>query len=77
MTNTQLSESIGIVVKKRLIELGMTQCELAQNIGVSYKYLNSILNGVRAGTKHRNAILRELGINEKQVRKGAGKFVLK
>ncbi len=39
-------------VKKRLIELGMTQRELAEKIGTSSQYLNAILNGRKTGEKY-------------------------
>lgn len=58
----------GILVKKRLIELSMTQRELAHEIGVNENYLTDILNGRKAGTKYKDAINRRLGIGEEKKR---------
>ena len=38
----------GVKVKKRLIELNMTQRQLASEIGVNENYLTDILNGRRS-----------------------------
>lgn len=43
---------IGIQIKKRIIELGITQRELAEAIGTSECYLNFILYGERTGKKY-------------------------
>lgn len=40
---------LGVQVKQRLIELNMTQRELAKKIGVNENYLSAILNGRRTG----------------------------
>ncbi|SHF06270.1 helix-turn-helix domain-containing protein [Alkalibacter saccharofermentans] len=42
----------GIEVKKRLIELGKTQNELASEVGTSKVYLSMILYGKRSGEKY-------------------------
>ena len=46
----------GLDVKKRLIELGMTQKELSQKIGISEENLSIILSGRRGGWKYRGKI---------------------
>lgn len=52
----------GIQVKKRLVDLNMTQRELAAEIGVNENYLTDILKGRRAGTKYKGAIIEKLSL---------------
>lgn len=52
----------GVQVKKRLIELNMTQRQLAGEIGVNENYLTDILQGRRSGTKYRDAIIKRLNL---------------
>lgn len=66
----------GIIVKKRLIELSMTQRQLAQEIGVNENYLTDILNGRKAGTKYKGAINSRLGIGEEKKRSSTMKGVI-
>lgn len=54
----------GVEVKKRLIELNMTQRELSGRIGANENYLTDILRGRRSGRKYREAIRRELGLTD-------------
>ncbi|MDO4720744.1 MAG: helix-turn-helix transcriptional regulator [Peptostreptococcaceae bacterium] len=54
----------GIVVKKRLLELGMTQGELAKEVGVNQSYLSDVLYGNRAGHKYREEIEKILNIKK-------------
>lgn len=42
----------GKKVKKRLIDMGMTQVELADRVGITDKYLYKILYGYRPGIKY-------------------------
>lgn len=42
----------GKQVKHKLIEMSMTQVELAEQIGTSKQYLGKILYGERAGTMY-------------------------
>jgi len=51
-------------VKKRLIELRMTQRELAKDIGVSENYLTDILSGRRSGKKYRHLIYKKIGLDD-------------
>ena len=53
----------GIEIKKKLIEIGKTQKQLAYEIGTSEVYLNLILHGERAGKKYINNIADILAIN--------------
>lgn len=46
----------GLSVKKRLLDKGMTQKELARELGVQGCYLTEILYGIRAGWKYREQI---------------------
>lgn len=43
-------------VKCQLVELGLTQVELAKKIGTSKQYLGKIIYGERAGTMYLNQI---------------------
>lgn len=43
---------IKIISKHKLIELNMTQVELAEQVGTSKQYLGKILFGERAGTMY-------------------------
>lgn len=42
----------GKQIKHKLIELNMTQVELAEQVGTSKQYLGKILFGARAGTMY-------------------------
>lgn len=46
----------GVKVKKRLIEMDMTQKELSEQVGISEENLSIILSGKRKGWKHRDRI---------------------
>lgn len=52
----------GISVKKRLVEMNMTQRELAKEIGINENYLTDVLKGRRSGKKYREAIIKRLNI---------------
>lgn len=54
----------GEKVEIRLIELGMTQKELAEKIDCGAVYLNIILHGRRSGEKYIESIINELGLDE-------------
>ncbi|MFQ4440039.1 transcriptional regulator [Clostridioides difficile] len=53
---------LGVQVKQKLIELNMTQRELAKKIGVNENYLSAILNGRRTGKKYKSSIYQLLNI---------------
>ena len=46
----------GLNVKKRLLDKGMTQKELARELGIQGCYLTEILYGIRAGWTYREQI---------------------
>ena len=54
--------SYGKEVKHRLIELNMTQVELAEQVGTSKQYLGKILFGERAGMMYLEKIQQILNI---------------
>lgn len=47
---------LGKLIKKKLIDKNMTAKELADALGTTPQYLNSILHGVRSGEKYIQAI---------------------
>ena len=49
-------------VRKRLIDLDMTQRELAKKVGMRESYLGDILSGRRPGTKYADKIYKVLGL---------------
>ena len=57
----------GLTVRKRLLEIGMTQVELADQVGTTKGYLNKILNGSRSGEKYINKIVIVLGISPEEL----------
>lgn len=60
----------GQEVKCRLIELNMTQVELAEMVGTSKQYLGKIFHGVRSGAKYLESINSILGL-EQEIPKAA------
>ena len=52
----------GKQVKHRLIELDMTQVELAETVGTSKQYLGKILYGERSGNMYLEHMNQVLGI---------------
>lgn len=46
----------GLATKKRLLDKGMTQKELAEELGIHGCYLTDILYGIRPGWKYRERI---------------------
>ena len=55
------------IIKKRLIELEMTQSELADILGMTRQDLCRMLKGRRPGYKYRKKMLKVLKINENDV----------
>jgi len=51
-------------IKKKLIDKGISQKQLAENVGSTLAYVNMILNGKCENIKIETAILEELGIND-------------
>lgn len=62
---------IGKIIKKRLIDLNMTQQELAEKVGTSAPYLNFIIIGLRTGEKYIPLIEKVLDINLEPYKKSA------
>ncbi|MDZ4042882.1 MAG: helix-turn-helix transcriptional regulator [Eubacteriales bacterium] len=60
---------LGRFIKKRLIDQGRTQVELADRIGVKPQYLSSIIRGKKGPGKYTPALARELGIREEELRR--------
>lgn len=52
----------GIRVKKRLIEMDLTQAELCRKTGINRKYFTAIIRGYKPGTKHLETIKKALGL---------------
>lgn len=52
----------GTKVRKKLIDLGMTQVELAALVGCNKQYLHKILCGERSGQKYMEQIAKLLDI---------------
>lgn len=46
----------GKQIKKRLIDLNMTQVELARQLGISKQYMRRIISGDRSGKSYRERI---------------------
>lgn len=61
------TKEFGKVVKKRLIELEMTQAELAEMLGMTRQDLCRMLKGRRPGYKYRKKMLKVLKIDEHDV----------
>lgn len=60
-TRRQLT-SQGLLIKNRLMELNMTQKDLADKLQMGNGYLTDILRGRRSGVKYMDRIFDELGI---------------
>lgn len=57
---------LGKEIKKKLIDKGMTQVQLADKLGIGKQYLTKIMNGSRSGAKYVDDICSMLNINKKQ-----------
>lgn len=53
----------GLEVRKRLLELNMTQRQLAAELKMNEHYLTDILNGRRSGKKYKSKIIEILNID--------------
>lgn len=67
--------SFGVLVKKALVEKGMTQVQLAEKVGTSKKYLNLIFHGERSGKKYLQDIVDLLGLESEYILQSAWKEV--
>lgn len=54
---------LGKEIKKRIIDKGMTQTELAAAVGTSLKYLGHIIHGRKSGEKYIDKIADLLDID--------------
>ncbi|MGN0341312.1 MAG: helix-turn-helix domain-containing protein [Roseburia sp.] len=61
MTKRQMTP-MGKEIKRRLVELEMSQADLAEQVGTSPQYINHIIFGERSGEKYIEAICRILNI---------------
>lgn len=71
MQNYRRLTEFGVIVKKKLVEMGKTQKQLAKEIGTSNVYLNLILHGERSGKKYLHKIAEVLKIDLKLYEKSA------
>ncbi len=71
MRNKRKLTPIGRVIKKRLIEVGITHRQLAEEIGTTEQYLSAILFGVRSGRSYLPKIARALGIDPDAIPRSA------
>ena len=55
---------MGKEIKRRLVELEMSQEELATSVGCSPQYINHIIYGERSGEKYLEQIFLILGMDE-------------
>lgn len=55
---------LGKKIKKRLVDLDMTQRQLAASLGVNPVYITKIMNGSRTGAKYREQITEILKMDE-------------
>lgn len=60
---------LGMMIKKRLIDLDKTQSQLAKEVGTSKVYLNHILHGEKSGKKYLRKILSVLEIDPLLIQK--------
>jgi len=51
INNNTILNDYGINIKKRIIEIGITQRELASMVGIDEKHLSKIVRGVKKGWK--------------------------
>lgn len=62
---------VGIIIKKRLIEMGKTQYQLAAEVGTSSNYIYLIMIGERSGRSFIPKIAKALGIDTHEISKTA------
>lgn len=56
-----------IVIKKAMLDKGITSSDLAKKIGISPTYLSKIINGHRAGYSARFKISQELDLTYEEM----------
>jgi len=62
---------VGVIIKKRLIETGKTQYQLAAEVGTSSNYIYLIMIGERSGRSFLPKIAKALKLNLDSLRKPA------
>lgn len=62
-------KKLGKLIKKRLIDLELTQTELAARIGVNHKYLSKIICGYRGPGRYTESLAKELGVSADELRR--------
>ena len=59
----------GKVIKKRMIDIDMTQSELARKMGVSSPYVGEILRGTRKSENAQRKVCEAVGIDYDELKK--------
>lgn len=62
---------VGVLIRKRLLDTGKTQKQLADEVGTTKVYLNYILHGERSGKKYLPKIFEVLNIDPQSIRHSA------
>ncbi|MBU5442049.1 helix-turn-helix domain-containing protein [Paenibacillus sp. MSJ-34] len=62
---------VGVIIKKRLIEMGKTQYQLAAEVGTSSNYIYLIMIGERSGRSFIPKIAQALGLDSNEISKTA------
>lgn|GEM_PF-629383 len=63
-TTKQQDQAYGIMLQKRLIDMRMSQKDLAKKVGLDPKRISDIVRGTRALPKYRDKINEILGLDE-------------
>ena len=63
ISKARIYTPFGIAVKKRIIDLGITQSRLEKEVGAPYKYLTKMLRGERPGYQYLPLIAEYLDID--------------
>ena len=63
MVRTYPVTDFGKVIKKRMIDIDMSQAELARNMGVSSPYVSEILRGTRKSENAQRKVCEAVGID--------------
>lgn len=64
---TRKLSPVGVIIRKRLLDKGKTQTQLAEEIGTTKVYLNYILHGERSGKKYLYRIFEVLEIDPESI----------
>lgn len=69
MIKTYPTTQFGKEVKKRLIDMDMTQRDLAEKLGVSSPYITDILRGTRTSANTQRRICEAVGLDYDELMK--------